>query len=181
MPGFALSSGQYILLRTTVKNTATSNVKLDVNGTGAKPIKIGNSSTAPTASNFPAGDYLANYDGTNWVLTRIYLTNTTYSVAKYNTLGLIKPAYTSTNAATLTNAAATNTNTPTIAAKTTVADRYYAIEADKNGVAYVNVPWTDNNTEYNTVTTSTDGLMSSTDKSKLDGIASGAEVNVQSD
>ena len=81
MPKFALASGQYILLRTTVTNSATSSVTLNVNSTGAKPVKIGNSSTAPTASNFPAGDYLANYDGTNWVLTRIHLTdnNTTYS------------------------------------------------------------------------------------------------------
>lgn len=80
MPGFALSSGQYIFLRTTVKNSATSSVTLNINSTGAKPVKIGNSSTNPTASNFPAGDYLANYDGTNWILTRIYLTDTTYSL-----------------------------------------------------------------------------------------------------
>lgn len=36
-------------------------------------------------------------------------------------------------------------------------------------------------TTYDPATTSTDGLMSSTDKSKLDNIAAGAEVNVQSD
>lgn len=76
MPGFALSSGQRIFLRTTATNSATSSVTLNVNSTGAKPIKIGNTSTDPTASNFPAGDYIANYDGTNWVLTRIYLTDT---------------------------------------------------------------------------------------------------------
>lgn len=76
MPGFALSSGQRIFLRTTATNSATSSVTLSVNSTTAKPVKIGDSSTAPTASNFPAGDYLANYDGTNWVLTRIYLTDT---------------------------------------------------------------------------------------------------------
>jgi len=40
---------------------------------------------------------------------------------------------------------------------------------------------TDNNTTYSVATTSANGLMSSTDKSKLDGIASGAEVNVQAD
>lgn len=111
MPGFALSSGQYILLRTTATNSATSNVTLNINSTGAKPVKIGNSSTAPTTSNFPAGDYLANYDGTNWVLTRIYLTDT----------------------------------------------------------------------KYNNATTTAAGLMSAADKTKLNGIASGAEVNVQSD
>lgn len=36
-------------------------------------------------------------------------------------------------------------------------------------------------TTYSDATTSTSGLMSATDKSKLNGIASGAEVNVQSD
>lgn len=67
----------------------------------------------------------------------------TLPIALYNKLGGLKPAYTSTAAATLTTAAATNTDTPTIAAKTTTSGRYYAVEADKNGIAYVNVPWTD--------------------------------------
>lgn len=39
----------------------------------------------------------------------------------------------------------------------------------------------DNNTTYGVATTASNGLMSSTDKAKLDGIAAGAEVNVQSD
>ena len=82
-------------------------------------------------------------------------TNTTYSAAKYNTLGLLKPAYTSTGAATLTTQAASNTNTPTIAAKTTTSGRYYAVEADKNGVAYVNVPWS--NTTYSSKTEASGG------------------------
>lgn len=72
--------------------------------------------------------------------------NNTYSLAKYNNLGLVKPAYSSTGAATLTTAAAQNSSTPTIAAKTTDAGRYYGVEADKNGILFVNVPWTDNNT-----------------------------------
>lgn len=50
----------------------------------------------------------------------------------------------------------------------------YPVELDNNGRAFVNVPWTDNNTTYGVATTSTNGLMSSSDKSKLDGIASGA-------
>lgn len=65
----------------------------------------------------------------------------TLPVAKYNTLGGVKPAYTSTNAATLGTTAASNTTTPTIQAKTTDSGRYYAVEADKNGVLFVNVPW----------------------------------------
>lgn len=73
-------------------------------------------------------------------------TDTTYSVAKYNSLGLLKPAYTSTGAASLTTTAGSNTTTPTIASKTTTSGRYYGVEADKNGVLFVNVPWTDTTT-----------------------------------
>lgn len=52
--------------------------------------------------------------------------------------------------------------------------RNYAVELDSSGKAYVKVPWT--NTIYNVATTSADGLMSSRDKSKLDGIQAGADA-----
>lgn len=54
--------------------------------------------------------------------------------------------------------------------------RNYAVELDSSGKAYVNVPWTDTNTTYNDATTSTNGLMSSSDKSKLNGIQAGADA-----
>lgn len=54
--------------------------------------------------------------------------------------------------------------------------RNYAVELDSSGKAYVNVPWTDTNTIYNVATTSAHGLMSSSDKSKLDGIQAGADA-----
>lgn len=54
--------------------------------------------------------------------------------------------------------------------------RNYAVELDSSGKAYVNVPWTDTNTIYNVATTSANGLMSSSDKSKLDGIWAGADA-----
>ena len=54
--------------------------------------------------------------------------------------------------------------------------RNYAVELDSSGKAYVNVPWTDTNTIYNVATTSANGLMSSRDKSKLDGIQAGADA-----
>ena len=88
--------------------------------------------------------------------------DTTYSVAKYNSLGLVKPAYTSTNAATLTTVAASNTTTPTIVAKTTTKNRYYGVEADKNGVLFVNVPWTDTNTHAVTSVNSKTGAVTLT-------------------
>ena len=77
-------------------------------------------------------------DGT-WVVP----TNTTYAKGTYNTLGLIKPSKSYTGAATLTTEAATASTAPTIAAISTTAGRYYAVEMDSNGVPFVNVPWVD--------------------------------------
>lgn len=48
----------------------------------------------------------------------------------------------------------------------------YPIVLDNNNKAYVNVPW--KNTEYSVATTSDNGLMSSADKTKLNGIATNA-------
>ena len=72
----------------------------------------------------------------------------TYSLptATYNTLGGVKPAYTTTGAATGFTAA-TNTSTPSLSARTTTSNRYYAVEADTNGILFVNVPWENDNTD----------------------------------
>lgn len=51
----------------------------------------------------------------------------------------------------------------------------YPVKLDSSGMAYVNVPWTDTNTTYNVATTSANGLMSSSDKFKLNGIQAGAD------
>ena len=69
----------------------------------------------------------------------------TYSLptAVYNTLGGIKPAYSTTGTATLTTSSQAYTNSPTIAARTTTSGKYYGIEIDSNGRLFVNVPWTD--------------------------------------
>lgn len=50
----------------------------------------------------------------------------------------------------------------------------YKLELDSNGKAFVNVPWT--NTTYSNATTEVSGLMSTSDKSKLDGITSSADA-----
>lgn len=52
--------------------------------------------------------------------------------------------------------------------------RNYKLELDSNGKAFVNVPWT--NTTYGNATTEEGGLMSTSDKSKLDGITSSADA-----
>jgi len=68
----------------------------------------------------------------------------------------------------------------TIAANnvTATTSRTYGVQINSTGQAVVNVPWIDTNTTYSDATTSTSGLMSNTDKTKLDGIASGATSNV---
>lgn len=68
MPGFALSSGQRIILYLSTTNSKAS-ATLNVNSTGAKTIKIGGANT--TTSNFTAGYWICNYDGTNWVAEKM--------------------------------------------------------------------------------------------------------------
>jgi hypothetical protein len=46
----------------------------------------------------------------------------------------------------------------------------YPVVLDSNGKAYVNVPWIDTNTTYSLATSTNNGLMSSADKAKIDGI-----------
>lgn len=56
----------------------------------------------------------------------------------------------------------------------TTANRDYKVQVNSDGTMKVNVPWTDTNTTYSAATQSANGLMSSSDKKKLDGIADGA-------
>lgn len=65
-PYFVLAKNNFILVRFTVTNTA-ANATLNVNSTGAKPIKYRN---APVNANQLAANraYLMVYDGTNWVI-----------------------------------------------------------------------------------------------------------------
>lgn len=73
--------------------------------------------------------------------------NTTYSQATSSTLGLVKIGYPESG-------------------------KNYPVELNSSGQMFVNVPW--ENTTYGVATMSSNGLMSSGDKSKLDGIATGA-------
>lgn len=55
---------------------------------------------------------------------------------------------------------------------TATSGRTYAVQINSSEQAVVNVPWTDTNTTYSEATTSTSGLMSSSDKTKLNNLAS---------
>ena len=73
-------------------------------------------------------------------------TNTTYSIATNTTSGLIKPWYYHSAAST---GPTTGTDSTAVAvnAISTTSGRYYAVEMDSAGRAFVNVPWVDNDTD----------------------------------
>lgn len=77
----------------------------------------------------------------------IYDATALHSAAKYNVLGGVMPLYSNTSAVTGVTASS-GAKTVAVNAITTTAGKYYAVEVDTNGRLYVNVPWTDNNTNY---------------------------------
>lgn len=82
MPNFSLATNQVIILKLDTTSTVAS-ATLNVNSTGAKTIRIGGAAT--TTSNFVAGYWWAQYDGTYWNLTRIYFTDTNDKVNQSST------------------------------------------------------------------------------------------------
>lgn len=77
-------------------------------------------------------------------------------VATYDTVGGIKPFYSNTAAVSGITAETINASV-TVNARTATSGRYYPVEVDAEGRAYVNVPWTDSNTnnqvsQYSTTT-----------------------------
>lgn len=117
------------------------------------PTEVGVIGTAPTSGQ------VAVFDGTTGkikstgftiassVPSGAKFTDTTYSAATSTALGLVRVGYTESG-------------------------RNYPVELDADDKMFVNVPWTD--TTYSVATTSANGLMSSDDKTKLDGIADNA-------
>lgn len=72
--------------------------------------------------------------------------DTTYGIGDYDTSGLIKPWKSYTKASTGPTAATSDTAVA-VNGITATSGRYYAVEMDSAGRAFVNVPWTDNNTD----------------------------------
>lgn len=74
------------------------------------------------------------------------------TIATNSVIGLVKPWYSHTVAST---GPTTGSNSTAVAvnAISTTSGKYYAIESDSNGRLFVNVPWTDNNTDVNVTQT----------------------------
>lgn len=120
---FALEVGQRVIVKFTSANTV-ANPTLNVDSTGAKPIrdKDGNALTAATSWN--ATEYCEfQYDGTNWVWLNSRDTKAT--VSKF---GPVRPKGTRASAISATTGGTTS-------------GRYYGVELDGNGTMFVNVPW----------------------------------------
>jgi len=72
----------------------------------------------------------------------------TLPVATYNTLGGVKPAYNWTNSATFDTPTSVSGTAPTVNSRQATAGRYYAVESDKDGRLFVNIPWVNTVTNY---------------------------------
>lgn len=69
-----------------------------------------------------------------------------YKMATNSTAGIIKPWYSTTGSSKYNNgttAPSVGNDSPNINARSKTTGRYYAVEMDANGRAYVNVPWSD--------------------------------------
>lgn len=66
-------------------------------------------------------------------------------VATFNTLGLVMPVYSNVNDVTIgkvgSGAASINERGIILQDRSNASDRFYAVEIDKSGRLYVNVPW----------------------------------------
>lgn len=90
--------------------------------------------------------------------------NTTYGAATSTVLGLVKLEDDTVQSVAANAVSAT-------------ASRTYGVQVNSSGQLVVNVPWVNTNTTYGVATTSSNGLMASTDKTKLDGIEAGATAD----
>ena len=95
-------------------------------------------------------------------------TDTTYGIAEYKNPGLIMPYIIHEASIGLDNAY--YNDTVSVNAKTSVSGRYYPVEMDTTGRAFVNVPWI--NTDTNTDTKNTAGSTNTTSKIFLIGSTS---------
>lgn len=194
LTGFKLVTGSRVTVKFTVTNTAASPT-LNVNSTGAKSILYRGS--AISAGYLAANrTYEFVYNGTAYELVGDVDTNTTYSAATTSTQGLMSAAdktkLESISAdATKVEESETNGNikidgveTVVYTHPTTAGNKHIpsggaanqVLEYDSAGTAKwghtvqsdvpANAKFTD--TTYSNATTSTDGLMSSEDKTKLD-------------
>ena len=149
--------------------------------TGASTSADGSSGLVPAPAKGNANRYLRS-DGT-WSVPPD--TNTTYGVASSSSNGLM-----SASDKSKLDGIAAGANKYTHPSYTAKSSGLYKVTVDGTGhvsaatavtkadITALGIPGQDTNTTYSDATTSAHGLMSASDKSKLNGIASGATKNV---
>ena len=171
--GFTLTTGSWIAIKFSVTNSAAvANLKLSVNGTTAKSIKY-RGGNLPSIGTLTAGRiYLFVYDGTNYELIGDLDTNTTYSDATTTVHGLMSAE---------DKTKLDNMNIGIVNTQDGVT--YYYVQVD-DGDGKINVAPVNSTTGLipvenlpEAVAGGTSGIITGADKTKLNSIASGAEVN----
>ncbi len=66
--GYVLRENNVFVLTLTTTNTAQSALTLNVNGTGAKPLYINDEASSASNYTLPAGTYMVQFDGTNYLI-----------------------------------------------------------------------------------------------------------------
>jgi hypothetical protein len=125
--------------------------------------------------------YFATYASTNTKILKIVkaddsIYNVTIPIASINGYGFMdesdkrKLDGIANNANNYSLPTASSTTKGGITLGYSQSGKNYPVVLDSNGKAYVNVPWIDTNTTYSLATSTNNGLMSSADKAKIDGI-----------
>lgn len=115
-------------------------------------IWAGNTNTYAGGNIRVGHDYVQMYygDGRDGCALKLTITDATLQFVDRGTeYSIITTKDTATASSVgLMKAAAVRTSDITTTQGGTTSDRYYGVELDSNGKAFVNVPWTDNNTTY---------------------------------
>lgn len=169
---YSLLSKSYLHVLIRYANTSQTALTLNVNGKGAKPIYINGSASSASNYTLPAGTYLVYYNGTNFY----FRTDGKLTADITGNAGTVNGLTVQT--AVPANAKFTDTTYSTVSK--TAAGLCPALPNETTTTKYLRqdgswqVP---PNTTYSNATQSAAGLMSAGDKTKLDGIAEGAQVN----
>ena len=174
---FSLATNSFVMVNLRYSNSSASAITMNINSTGAKPIYINGTASSATNYTLPAGSYLVFYNGTNYYFrTDGKITGSiTGDAATVNgkTVAVNVPSgavFTDTHRPIQMN------GTEILGNNTTALNLKAGSNVSlTNSSGTVTIAATD--TTYSDATTSASGLMSSGDKTKLNGIATGAEVN----